>query len=76
MPFVPARRGLGHLRSPAAPMVQRRERGRFGQIRLGRDDEALHRLLVAGGLQALQQAAIIAAAPFTLVMIRLCVSLR
>jgi len=32
-------------------------------------------LLVAGGLQALQQAAIIAAAPFTLVMIGLCVSL-
>jgi choline-glycine betaine transporter len=32
-------------------------------------------LLVAGGLQALQQAAIIAAAPFTLVMIALCVSL-
>jgi glycine betaine transporter len=32
-------------------------------------------LLLAGGLQALQQAAIIAAAPFTLVMIGLCVSL-
>jgi glycine betaine transporter len=32
-------------------------------------------LLIAGGLQALQQAAIIAAAPFTLVMIGLCISL-
>jgi choline/carnitine/betaine transport len=32
-------------------------------------------LLLAGGLPALQQAAIIAAAPFTLVMIGLCVSL-
>jgi choline/carnitine/betaine transport len=32
-------------------------------------------LLLAGGLQALQQAAIIAAAPFTLVMIGLCVGL-
>jgi choline-glycine betaine transporter len=32
-------------------------------------------LLLAGGLDALQQAAIIAAAPFTLVMIGLCVSL-
>jgi glycine betaine transporter len=32
-------------------------------------------LLLAGGLQALQQAAIIAAAPFTLVMIGLCISL-
>jgi glycine betaine transporter len=32
-------------------------------------------LLLANGLSALQQAAIIAAAPFTLVMIGLCVSL-
>ena len=32
-------------------------------------------LLLAGGLDALQQAAIIAAAPFTIVMILLCVSL-
>jgi choline-glycine betaine transporter len=32
-------------------------------------------LLLAGGLGALQQAAIIAAAPFLLVMIGLCVSL-
>ena len=32
-------------------------------------------LLLAGGLNALQQAAIIAAAPFLLVMIGLCVSL-
>ena len=32
-------------------------------------------LLLAGGLDALQQAAIIAAAPFTLVMIGLCFSL-
>jgi choline/carnitine/betaine transport len=32
-------------------------------------------LLLAGGLEALQQAAIIAAAPFTLVMIGLCISL-
>ena len=32
-------------------------------------------LLLAGGLSALQQAAIIAAAPFTIVMIGLCVSL-
>jgi glycine betaine transporter len=31
-------------------------------------------LLLAGGLQTLQQAAIIAGAPFTLVMIGLCVS--
>ena len=32
-------------------------------------------LLLAGGLEALQQASIIAAAPFVLVMIGLCVSL-
>jgi glycine betaine transporter len=32
-------------------------------------------LLLAGGLEALQQAAIIAAAPFTIVMLGLCVSL-
>ena len=32
-------------------------------------------LLLANGLAALQQAAIIAAAPFTLVMIGLCISL-